>query len=222
MPFAATFTRASTSQPGVSFVVRRMGFARRTDLDFETLKWRQRLRELEGDLPQASNEEKEAGVYYMIALRKSTALIKLAGTEPVDEDLIGSAVAETAKLKDELDATIPLPIKTRRNVIFEEIQGVSNRIQAKWITEGLVSIHGGEFDGMTPAELLDFGPQELAGEIYQALIFDGKLDGAGKKTLSSPMPSGEAEDGPKTNTTAPSAAVPQGAGISTETVSAIS
>jgi hypothetical protein len=212
MPFAATFTRESTSEPGVTFTVRRMGFSRRTDLDFQTLKHRQRLRELEADQPQASDEEKEIGGHYLIAVRKSQALIEMVKTGDAGEADVTAALADVTKLKNELEAVIPQAVKRTRTVINEEYQDVTARIQAEWIREGLVSIAGGEFTGMTAAELLDFGPQQLALEIYGALLSDGRLDGAAQKNSQPLTTSGAVAGGEKTITIAPDAAAPLVAG----------
>jgi hypothetical protein len=221
MPFASTFSRPSTSEPGVTFTVRRMGFSRRADIDFTTLKWRQRLRELEADQPQASDEEKLIGGRYLIAVRKAQALADMVKTGDAGEEDVAAARAEATTLKAELEAAIPHDVRRARTVINEEYQNIQARITAEWIREGLVSIAGSDFEGMTAAQLLDYGPQELALEIYGALLSDGRLDGAAQKNLQPLSTSGAVAGGKKTITIAPDAGAPPAAGISKETASAI-
>ena len=55
--FSPTLIHESKILPGVRFTVHRMGFGRRTDLDFLTLPQRQSLRELEADYPEQFRQE---------------------------------------------------------------------------------------------------------------------------------------------------------------------
>ncbi len=194
MPFAPTLTHDSKVQPGVKFTVHRMGFGRRTDLDFATLAFRQRLRELESDHPPRSDQEKELGEQLAIAQRKAFAV-------PADQyDAVLKADVEP--LAAELAACVPADVKKRRTVLNEEYTQVEARIQAAWVRAGLVSIDGDPLDGMTAEQLLDYGPQELALEIYGALIGDGRLGETGRGNSLSPGTSSGQADGASRNTTA--------------------
>jgi hypothetical protein len=270
MSFSPTLTRYSAAIKGAKFIVHRMGFGRRTDLDFKTLEFRQRLRELEADHPPKSEEEKLASEHLAIAVRKSQALMFAKGLIPGEQaPAIEAAAMEEARLRlppeefaarmavyeaalasvvdlsAELEACAPPATKKQRMVLNEEYVQVEARIQAEWIREGLISIlqrRAGEdesdwrkrkaplpadagdddVDGMTADQLLEYGPQELAREIYRALIGDGRLDGAATKNLLSPIISGAVADGGSQSTTAPNAEAPPADGTSTETVSATS
>ena len=74
MSFSPTVTHTSKSIPGLTFTVARMGFGKRTDLDFATLSLRQRLRELEAEHPPESQREKDLGEALVIARRKAYAV----------------------------------------------------------------------------------------------------------------------------------------------------
>ena len=214
MPFAPTLTHDSTAVPGVKFTVHRMGFGRRSDLDFATLAFRQRLRDLEADHPPRSDQEKELGEQLAIANRKALAV-------PMDQyDAVLKADVEP--LAAELAACVPADVKKKRAVLNEEYQQVEARIQAAWVRAGLIAIEGGELDGMTADQLLDYGPPELAVEIYGALIWDGRLgESSTKNSLEPGTFSGQA-DGESPNTTAIPAVVPRGATTWAETASSTS
>jgi hypothetical protein len=222
MSFSPTFDRTSFAVPGVTFTVRRMGFARRTDLDFKTLAYRQRLRELEADHPPRSEEEKLLSEQLAIAVRKALAV------PPEEYDAV--VKADVDPLKEQLEAVIPQAIKRQRMVLNEEYVQVEARIQAEWIRAGLVAIVHREgdlpvpdgLDGMTPDQLLDYGPQPVAMEVYRALLSDGRLDGQASLNLSRPTIFGAPVDGEKKSTTAPNVVVLPAAGTSKETASAIS
>jgi hypothetical protein len=248
MPYAATITRDSNAVPGVKFTLHRMGFARRTDLDFQTLKFRQRLRELEADSPPRSEQEKLLNEQLSIAIQKSKALQFAQGEEteaaaraeaklqmPPDEfaervAAHAAALEDVVSLSGDLEASIPSATKAKRMVLNEEYVQIEARIQAAWVRAGLVSImhrKGDEpvadgLDGMSPDQLLDYGPQALTIEVYGVLIVDGRLDGAAIKNSSAPITSGGVVDGAKTSTTAPDAAALPADGTSKETVSATS
>lgn len=213
MPFAPTVTHHSKIA-GVRFTVHRMGFGRRTDLDFQTLKLRQRLRELEAEHPPQSDREKELSHQLALAVRKANKV-------PAEEY---DAVMEkdVTPISEELAACVPPEVKKRRLVLDEEYIQVENRIKEFWIRTGLVSIQGGDVDGMTAEQLLEYGPPHLAAEIYDAMESDGRLSGTETKNLPLPITSGAPEDGEKTNTIATSAGALKADGISSETASAIS
>jgi len=194
MPFSPTITRESTALPGVKFTIRRMGLSRRTDLDFETLKLRQRLRELEADHPPRTDQEKELSEQLAIAVRKAGAV------SAAEYD--GVMKADVEPLAAELAACVPADVKKARSVLNEEYVQVENRISAAWIRAGFVSIEGGDVDGMTAEQLLDYGPPALAGEIYEALTSDARLGGIEKKVSLPPITFGEAEAGEKMSITA--------------------
>jgi len=210
MSFSPTVTHPSSAVPGVTFTVHRIGFGRRTDLDLETLKLRQRLRELEADHPPRSDREKELAEQLAIAQKKALAV-------PAEEYAAVMA-ADVDPLAKELAEAVPAETKKRRAVLNEEYMMVENQIQAVWIRRGLVSIEHrvaddkGELDGMTADELLDHGPPALAIEIYEALTGDGKLKDGESKNSPPPTTSGERADGQSQSTTAESAAALQAAG----------
>lgn len=225
MAFSSTITHPSKTVPGVRFTVHRMGFGRRTDLDFQTLSLRQRLRELEIDNPPDTPREKEINEQISIARRKALALAKegiaeLLAQKPdavkVEVDRAEQAIidaivaADIAPLMDDLQAATPAETKKRRAVLNEEYVTIESRIREHWIRAGLVSIEhkvgtGECYDGMTAEQLLFGGPPELAVEIYRAIAGDGKLSGADSKNSSSPTTSGAPVGGEKTSSTAPNA-----------------
>jgi hypothetical protein len=214
MPFAPTITHDSTSQKGVKFTVHRIGLGRRTDIEFQVLKHSQRMRELEADSPQATDQERDLREKLAIAYRKASAMLDAAKGLPPEQ--AGEAIKaheavvaeEVDPLTKELTASIPLDVRKARAVIDEEYNAVDSRVKAAWITAGLISISCGDLDGMTAEQLLDYGPPELAVEIYTALINDGKLRGAETKNWQSPTISGPVVDGASQNTTAPDVEVP--------------
>jgi hypothetical protein len=197
MSFSPTIVHDSKAVPGVRFTVHRMGFGRRTDLDFQTLNLRQRLRELEIDNPPDTPREKE--LQEQIAIARKKALL----VPPEEIDAVISA--DIVPLMADLAAAADPETKKRRAVLNEEYITVESRIRERWIRAGLVSIEGGEFGGMSADELLQFGPAELAAEIYQAIASGGKLSGAETKNSSSPTISGAPVGGEKTSTDAPNA-----------------
>lgn len=194
MTFSSTVTHDSISVPGVKFTVHRMGFGRRTDLDFATLTHRQRLRELEADHPPRSDKEKDLTEQLAIAWKKAQAV------PAAEHDAVVQADVEP--LKAELEGCVPQDVKKKRAVLNEEYLHVESRIQAAWVRAGLIGIEGGDLDGMTADQLLDFGPQEVALEIYGALISDGRLRSDEQKNSLPAITSGEAVAGEKTSTTA--------------------
>jgi hypothetical protein len=267
--FSPTITRASAAVPGATIVVRRMGFGRRTDLDFKTLTYRQRLRALEAESPPQSPQEKQLSEQLGIAARKSSALRFYSGDEAYTEELEEAAIEaarltmaadefaeriakyqaarqDVVDLSAQLEDSIPPEVKKQRTVLNEEYLQVQARLQAEWIRAGLIAIlqrgaeedeaswservkkaktlpdGGGDYDGMTDEQLLDYGPTHLAGEIYQLIESDGRLGGARVADFRKPTISGAAVDGEKTDTTAPDAAASPAAGTSTEIASATS
>ncbi len=191
-----------------------MGFGRRTDLDFATLAFRQRLRELESDHPPRTDQEKELAEQLGIATRKALGV-------PADEYL-AVYKKDVVPIEEELKACVPPEIQKRRAVLNEEYVAIESRIQAAWIRAGLVAISGGGLDGMTADQLLDYGPQELALEIYGALASDGRLGGS-KIPNSGPLTiSGEVVGGTSPSTTAIPADSQETPGTSSEIASSTS
>lgn len=199
MSFSPTITHDSKSVPGARFTVHRMGFGRRTSLDLATLAFRQRLRELEMENPPDNAKEKELNEQIQIARRKAM----LVPEEEVDRVVR----EELAPLIQELAAAGDVDTRKRRAVLGEEYGAVESQIRGEWIIKGLVSLEGAGLDGMTAAQLLDFGPPELAIEVYNALATDGKVAGFDSKNSSSPITSGALVGGETGSTTAPIAAV---------------
>lgn len=199
MSFSPTIKHESSAVPGTTFVVHRIGFGRGTEIDFQALTHRQRLRELEADYPPPSDKEREITEALEIAKRKALA---------VDKEQFEAVVeADVKPLATELAAAIPADVRKRRAVLNEEYQVVDARIRAVWIRSGLISISGGEVDGMTADELLDFGPPQLAQEIYEALTSDGRLKGSDPKNLPSLITSGPVVGGESLSSIAPDAKV---------------
>src|SRR5207248_791034 len=99
MTFSSTVTHASNSTPGVSYEVRRIGFGKRTEIDFATLSLRQRLRELEAEYPPMSEREKPLAEQVEIARRKSLAV--------PPEEFEAVLQNEVMPLAQELAAAIP-------------------------------------------------------------------------------------------------------------------
>lgn len=185
-----------------------MGFGRRTDLDFQTLKWRQRLRELEAENPSDTAREKEIREQIGIAQQKAKAVPEAEVDGVIANDLL--------PLLRDLNEAADVDTRKRRSVIHEEYSTVECRIREEWIKAGLVKIEhpvgvGECYDGMTAAQLLEYGPPELAAEIYQAVATDGKLSGEERKNSQSPITSDAGMGGANQDTTAPDANPPQAA-----------
>lgn len=203
MSFAKTVTNDSKTLAGVRFTVHRMGFGRRTDLDLKTLKLRQRLRELEIENPAPTPLEKDLDQQIATARRKAMAVPETEVDQVIQADLL-PLLDELRKAQEAIDPDV----KKKRVTLNEEYELVERQIRAVWIREGLISIEGGEVGGMTAAELLDYGPPELALEIFQALASDGRLSGAETKNSSSPTTSGALVGGETSSSIAPSAEPP--------------
>ena len=200
MPFSPTITHDSKTVPGVQFTVHRMGYGRRTELNQKTLGLRQRLRELEADNPPPNDKEKILNEQLEIARKKALAV----PAEEFDEVLQN----EIKPLTDELVLAGDPAIRKKRAVLNEEYAMVDAKVRMEWIRAGLVSITGGDLDGMTADQLLQDAPPELAQEIYTALDADGTTRGEAAKNSQSPTTSGVAVDGEIQGSTAPSAAPP--------------
>jgi len=206
MPFASTITHNSETLPGVSFTLRRLGLGKRTDIAFATLKFQQRMRELEADYPPYSDKEKELSEQLSIARRQ---------VEEVSADQKGAALLVAAEITAELEAACPPGVKGPRDVIDEEYRIVDARIRVEWIRAGLIQIKDSRegiapedcLDEMTVDQLLEYGPPSLAQEIYAALAGDGQLRGAASKNSASPTTSGAVVGGESRNLTAPPVAV---------------
>ena len=218
MPFSPTLTHESKAVPGLTFTVHRLGLGRRTDIDFQTLAFRQRMRELEADYPPASDQEQEIQKQIEIAKKKALAV--------PDDQFDAVMKKDVEPLGKELDAAIPPEVKKRRAVIDEEYGQVDLRIRAAWIRNALISIDQrtnagpGELDGMTADQLLDYGPPALAQEIFARLQDDGRL--VNRKNLSSGTISGGAVAGESPSTTVQFAEVPPEVGTLTATASSTS
>lgn len=187
MPFASQIPHDSKALPGVKFTVHRIGFGRRTEIDMATLAFRQRMRELEADYPQPSDQEKPLMEQLAIAERKALA-VPADQLDPVME-------SDVVPLQKELAAVIPEAISRKRGLLNMEYAAVDRLARAEWIRAGLVSIEGGELDGMTADQLLDYGPPDLAQEVYAALIEDGRTRGESSKNSQSLSTSGSPADG---------------------------
>jgi hypothetical protein len=197
MAFSPTITHDSKSLPCVRFTVHRIGYGRRVGLDMKTLSLRQRLRELEADSPPETPKEKELSEQIAIARKKALALPSEQWDAVIKQDLDPllaeyrtSADSETRKL---------------RSSLTEEYQSIVNQIQMVWIRDCLISIEGGELDGMTVDQLLEYGPPPLAQEISEALVNDGRLTRDAAKNSPSLGTSGAVVPAQATITTAPTA-----------------
>jgi hypothetical protein len=195
MSFASEITHNSKSLPGVRFTVRRMGWGRRSDLDMQTLKLRQRMREIEQEYPPQTKEEIELTRQLQAATKKATSV-----PEAEQEAVL---VNEVMPLEEEL-RRLPLPTETRkaRAAADTEYAAVDAQIRPFWIRAGLISIEGGDVAGMTADQLLDYGPPALASEIYTALIGDGRLTVDESKNSPSPSISDAPGDGKSASTNA--------------------
>jgi hypothetical protein len=202
MSFSPTITTLSKSTPGASFTTHKMGLAKRSALDFDTLDLRQRLRELEMDYPPQSPDEKKIGEYLEVARKKVLA---------VPADQFDAVYAEdVAPLLKQLDSTATPEVKKTRARLDMEFGAIDARIRVRWVLAGLVNIEGGEYDGqsidgMTASELVEFGPPLLALEVYETLTANGQTGGTAAKNSGSPGTSGSPVDGATISTTADSA-----------------
>jgi hypothetical protein len=226
MSFSPTITHDSAAVPGLKFTVRRIGFGRRADIDSQTVKLRQRLRELELDYPPQSAREKELARQLEIATKKAEAVsAAIEAGEATAADFDRVLHEDVEPLAEQVaDAAAPADRK-RRKVLDEEYSAVQAQIHCFWIRSGLVSIEhkvgvGDCFDGMTADQLLDYGPPALGREIFDAIATGGRLAGKEAESLKSPGTSGAAVPTSTTNTTAPAAEPVDG--TSSETVSATS
>jgi hypothetical protein len=183
MSFSPTVTYESVSISGVSFTVHRIGIAKRAELDRKTLSLRQQLRELELDYPPQSQEEEQIFEQLDIAKRKA-AMVSEAEREVVIKD----DVLPLAKRLIEIPS---IEVQKKRRALDEEYATIKTEIRCAWIKAGLVSINGGEYDGVTVDQFLEFGSLELAGEIFDALNGDGRLAGPAAKNSQSPGISGD-------------------------------
>jgi hypothetical protein len=224
MSFSPTITHDSAAVPGLKFTVRRIGFGRRADIDSQTVKLRQRLRELELDYPPQLAREKELARQLEVATKKAEAVSAAIETgEATSADFDRVLHDDVEPLAQQVaDAAAPEDRK-RRKVLDEEYSAVQAQIHCFWIRSGLVSIeHGpdGEFDGMTADQLLDYGPPALGREIFDAIARGGRVAGKELDSLKSPGTSGAAVPTSAINTTAP--AVEPVDGTLSETASATS
>lgn len=204
MPFAATITHDSKVLPGVSFTLKRLGFGRRVDLDMQTLALRQRLRDLQDQYPPLNDLERELNRQASVARQKLKAV--------PDEEVQAVFDNELAPiLKEFQEAATPADVKRRADLDMEFV-AVDNLISPYWIRAGLVSIIGGEVDGMTADQLLDYGPPALAREIYEILAGEEKLAGLEAKNSQPPITSGAVVGGASRNTVAADVAPPVAVG----------
>jgi hypothetical protein len=206
MPFASQITHQSKALPGVAFVVHRIGFSRRTDIDMSTLATGLRKRELTAAYPPPTDQEKPILEQIAIAEKKALAV-------PADQ-MDAVMKADVEPLQTEL-AALPIPdeIRRTRDLLNREYAAVDRMERAEWVRAGLVSIEDKRdvapeynLSGITAEQLLGDGPAEMATlvhEIYLALIEDGRLRGENSKTRPSPITSGEAAAGESQSTTAP-------------------
>lgn len=200
MKFSPTITQESAVMPGVSFKVHRIGISRRADIDRKTLALRQRLRELELDYPAQSKEEELLAEQLDIAKRKAILVPEGERESVIKNDMF--------PIVRKISEATPIDIQKRRRVLDEEYATIHGDIRCIWIKEGLIAITGGaefEFDGMTPDQFLEYGPIELAREIYEFLDSGGRLAGTASKNSSSLGTSGNQEQPAMKDTSAASA-----------------
>jgi hypothetical protein len=198
MAFSAEYEFASAAVPGSKITLRRMGFARRTEVDFKALKLRQRMREIEQEYPPQNDREKE------ISRQLQAAMKKLEYTPEADKLAVYSA--DVAPLEEEFrNVPISVEIRKTRAAFDQEYALVDSQIRLIWIREGFVKIEGGEADGMTVDQILDSAPQALSFEIYAALLSDGRLTGEESKNSQSHSTSDAPAGGTSESTSAPGA-----------------
>lgn len=196
--FSPTNTVKSIKIPDVVFTVHRIGFGRRSDLDMKTIQHRQRLRELELDYPPQGEQEKQLNEALQIAYRKASLVSAEQYNAVIEKDV--------EPLQKELIAAIPLDVRKRRAALDIEYQAVDQLVRREWIRAGLVKIEGSDVDGMTADQLLEYGPPELADEIYEALSNDGQLTPPQIKNSPSPGTSGAVAGETNESINAPAAA----------------
>lgn len=209
MSFSPTITHDSATVPGLKFTVRRIGFGRRADIDSQTTKLRQRLRELELDYPPQSPREKELARQLEVATQKAEAVsAAIAAGDATVADFERTLREDVEPLAQQVaDAAAPADRK-KRKVLDEEYSAVQAQIHCAWIRSGLVSIEhqpDGDYHEMTADQLLDYGPPALGREIFDAIAGNGRVAGKEAESLKSPGTSGAAVPTPTINTTAPAA-----------------
>jgi hypothetical protein len=209
MAFSSTITHKSKSIPGVAFTVRRMGYARRVELDMSTLAYRTRQREIQLAYPPFSERELELQRQSQEALKKAVSVPREEYDAVVKNDL--------EPLTAELAALSSPEVQKQRRAMDQEFAALEGFIRCEWVRVGLVSLAGGDVDGMSAEELLESGPPELSVEIANVLQNDGKLSGEDTKNSSSPSTSDAPVDGTTNLTGAPAASITTSATASSST-----
>jgi hypothetical protein len=173
-----TLTKTSTVIPGVTFTVRRMGYGRRIDVEMETVKLRQRLREIEAERPPLTPEEEDLLNQLRLAQRKAMAV-------PADQaDTV--LTSEVEPIMKKLRSLTTPENRRSRAVLDEEWRCVEQTAHPAWLRSGFVSIEGGGYDGCTVEDILLDAPPELTGEIYAAITEQSLLTANESKNL--PLP----------------------------------
>ncbi len=204
MPFSPTITHDSNVLPGVRITLNRLGFGRRVELDMQTLKLRQRLRDIQDQYPALNEAEKELARQASIARQKLLAVPEDEFQKVFNEEL--------TPILSELKAAASPEDAARRADLDMEFTAVDNLISPFWIRAGLAAIAGGDVDGMTADQMLEYGPPELAREIYEILVGEEKLAGADAKNSQSPITSGAVVGGASQSTVAADVALPVAVG----------
>ena len=192
MAFTPTIRHKSVVLPGVAFTVHRAGLTKRIEIDKRTLAMRSRMAEIRAEYPPHSERELDLIDQVMLAARKADA---------VPADASAAALAEVRALQEESRNAATEATRKKRAALDTEWSDIESQIHAEWVRSGLVSIDydgpltgvGFDLPGMTPDELLDYGPPALAEEIYRALATDGILSQDSAKNSPSPSTSRPAE-----------------------------
>ena len=192
-----TLTKDSALMPGVKFTVRRMGYGRRIDVEMETVKIRQRLREIEAERPPLTPEEEDLINQLRIAQRKVAAVTpdQVAAVIAFDVEPITRKLRELTRPED----------RQKRASLDEEWRCVEQTAHPAWLRSGFVSIEGGGFDNWTVEEFLLDAPPELTSEIYTAITEQSLLTENESKNLLSPGTSGTPVAGQTSDSTVPTA-----------------
>ena len=196
MNLSKTIEFDSKTHPEVKVTIRRMGIAPRTKVESETLTIRQRMRAIEADYTR-SPEEMNLQAQIAILQRKAIAVPKEEMATVIKEELVPKLI--------ELQGLATDDIRKRRAGLDDEYQILERQTYPYWVKAGLISLVGGEVDGMTAEDLCEYGPPELTEEIATAIVNNGKMSGTDREGFGLPITSGAPGDGQTNDTSAPTA-----------------
>jgi len=202
MNYPTKKTVKSSVVPGVSFTVKILGEAPRARVEMEVAGARSKQRDLTYE--------------YMGLQEKLDAILP---PEPVDEQALktdpkayaielGKRDEERVKALEPAQRRELLHHRASQNALNEQHYAIfASGIRPAWLKAGVISIAGCDVDGKprTVDQLIEYGPDALALEIFNEIHEEARLPEAEAKNSQSPSSSDAVEDGTTKTTTAPSA-----------------